>query len=103
MHATINNSSNPVSPGPGPVKAGTKGAGLELWMQRTLERLEKVFPDWNEEDVHDLRVALRRCRTMAEMLSEVNPSPAWNKVKKSSRALFHDLGELRDTQVRRSW
>ena len=72
-------------------------------MERVLEKAERVRRDWDAGEVHDLRVALRRCRTMAETLKEVNPGPGWRKVKKSSRKLFHALGELRNTQVEREW
>jgi len=72
-------------------------------MDRVLEEGEKARRGWSPEPVHDLRVALRRCRTMAEALSEVNPGPGWRKLKKSSRPLFHRLGILRDTQVERGW
>jgi CHAD domain-containing protein len=78
-----------------------KAIGLEVWMDRVLERAERVRPDWNADDVHDLRVALRRCRTMGTALSEVNPGPGWRKLKKTSGELFHSLGDLRDTQVER--
>jgi CHAD domain-containing protein len=53
--------------------------------------------------VHDLRVALRRCRTMADALSEVNPDHGWRGLKKESRDLFRALGALRDTQVEQEW
>ena len=72
-------------------------------MDRALERAEQVQPAWNADDVHDLRVALRRCRTMADALSEVNPGSGWRKLKKASREIFHTLGDLRDVQVERSW
>jgi CHAD domain-containing protein len=72
-------------------------------MERALEKAERVRRDWDAGEVHDLRVALRRCRTMAETLKEVNPDPGWRKVKKSSRKLFHTLGELRNAQVGREW
>jgi triphosphatase len=81
----------------------TKRIGLEVWMDHVLEEVEKARRGWSPEPVHDLRVALRRCRTMAEALSEVNPGPGWRKLKKSSRPLFHTLGVLRDTQVERDW
>jgi CHAD domain-containing protein len=42
---------------------------------------------------------LRRCRTMADALSEVNPDHGWRALKKQSRDLFRALGALRDTQV----
>jgi len=72
-------------------------------MERVLERAEQASREWDADGVHDLRVALRRCRTMAEALDEVNPSPGWKKLKKASRDLFHTLGELRDAQVERGW
>ncbi|HXJ16385.1 MAG TPA: CHAD domain-containing protein [Candidatus Polarisedimenticolia bacterium] len=80
-----------------------KSIGLEIWMERVLERATQVERGWDADDVHDLRVALRRCRTMADALGEVNPGPAWRKLKKTSRELFHDLGDLRDAQVMRAW
>jgi CHAD domain-containing protein len=84
-------------------KPASANSGFESWMDRVLERATEVERSWNEDDVHDLRVALRRCRTMAEALDEVNPSPGWRKLKKSTRELFHALGELRDVQVERGW
>ncbi|MFY9753046.1 MAG: CHAD domain-containing protein [Candidatus Acidiferrales bacterium] len=78
-------------------------AGLEFWMQRVLELAVQVRGDWNAEAVHDLRVAIRRCRTMAEALAEVNPDPGWKKIKKVTRDLFRALGSLRDAQVAREW
>lgn len=86
-----------------PPTISKKRAGLDVWMERTLDQASGVEPEWNAEQVHDLRVALRRCRTMAEALSEVSASSGWRKLKKSSRGLFHTLGNLRDTQVQRGW
>jgi CHAD domain-containing protein len=77
--------------------------GLEVWMERVLLKAEDARRGWNADAVHDLRVALRRCRTMAEALSEVNPGSGWRKMKKASRGLFHTLGVLRDTQVEKEW
>ena len=72
-------------------------------MNRVLEMADKVQDNWNGDNVHDLRVALRRCRTMADALSEVNPAPCWKKLKRVTRDLFQTLGELRDTQVAKQW
>jgi CHAD domain-containing protein len=83
--------------------ASSKSIGLEVWMDRVLETAERIHPEWNTGDVHALRVAFRRSRTMAEALSEVNPVLQWRKIKKASRPVFHALGALRDTQVERSW
>ena len=81
----------------------SKRIGLEVWMGRVLELLDPVREDWDADNVHDLRVALRRCRTMADALIEVNPDPGWRKLKKASRDLFDALGDLRDTQVESDW
>jgi len=72
-------------------------------MERVLNRGQKVRKTWSAADVHDLRVALRRCRTMADALTDTNPSPGWNKLKRSSKKVFHTLGELRDVQVEQEW
>ena len=80
-----------------------KRAGLDVWMERVLEKAAKIEPEWHADEVHDLRVALRRCRTMAEALSEVSATSGWRKLKKGSRDVFHALGQLRDTQVQREW
>jgi CHAD domain-containing protein len=82
-----------------PTGITAKITGLEVWMNRVLEKLGDLQPEWNPDDVHDVRVALRRCRTMADTLREVNPDPGWRKLKKASKALFQALGGLRDTQV----
>jgi CHAD domain-containing protein len=84
-----------------PAGHSARGTGLDVWMARVLERAERVQPAWDVDDVHDLRVALRRCRTIVEALSEVNPGPGWRKLKRTSRELFHALGGLRDTQLER--
>jgi len=86
-----------------PTGITAKCIGLEVWMDRALELSSKVRPDWDAERIHDLRVALRRSRTMTEALNEVNPAPGWKKIKKSSSELFRTLGGLRDAQVKRSW
>ena len=72
-------------------------------MERVLELCPQVKDAWDAEAVHDLRVAIRRSRTMADALAEVNPSPGWRKLRKTSRELFHQLGLLRDIQVERDW
>lgn len=84
-------------------RSSARPVGLALWMDRVLERARRIEPAWRKGDIHDLRVALRRSRTMAEALREVIPASEWRKIKKTTRDLFHALGELRDTQVARTW
>lgn len=86
-----------------PTRETARRSGLEFWMERVVERAGQVRRGWSAGDVHDLRVALRRCRTMADALGEVHPTPGWRKLKRTSRDLFHALGALRDTQVQRVW
>jgi CHAD domain-containing protein len=86
-----------------PDRSGAKAVGLEVWMQRVLERAGQVTQSWDADDVHGLRVALRRCRTMADALSEVTPDSSWRKIKKASRTVFRTTSHLRDIQVQRGW
>src|SRR4029077_5462819 len=88
---------------PLPAPAADRHDGLERWMDRVLKRAQKIRKTWEADDIHDLRVAVRRCRTMADALTETNPSPGWNKLKKQSKKLFHALGEVRDAQVEQEW
>ena len=77
--------------------------GLTYWMERTLKELEKVRTAPDPDAVHDLRVALRRCRSVASVMEEVDPDPAWPEMRKLGRRIFRQLGELRDTQVLEDW
>ena len=78
-------------------------SGLSYWMERVLKELEKVRTSPDPDAVHDLRVALRRCRSVAAVMEEVDPDPAWPEMCKLGRKLFRQLGELRDTQVLEGW
>jgi CHAD domain-containing protein len=80
-----------------------KKAGLLYWAQRTLEECDKASQDFASDPVHDLRVAIRRCRSMADGFLSVDPDPEWKEMKKLGKALFSSLGELRDTQVMMEW
>jgi CHAD domain-containing protein len=57
----------------------------------------------NDEAVHDLRVSIRRCRSVAAVMEEVDPHPAWPEMRQAARKLFRGLGDLRDAQVMKSW
>src|SRR6516165_11611619 len=77
--------------------------GLSYWMERVLKELDKVRTAPDPDAVHDLRVALRRCRSLAAVMEEVDPDPAWPEMRRLGRKLFRQLGELRDTQVLEQW
>jgi CHAD domain-containing protein len=78
-------------------------AGLAYWAARVLEEADKAGHDFAPDPVHDLRVAIRRCRSMADGFLSVDPDPAWKQMKKLGRGLFSSLGDLRDTQVMIGW
>jgi len=77
--------------------------GLSFWMERVLRELEKLGSVPGPDAVHDLRVAIRRCRSVAAAMEEVDPDPAWPAMRKLPRKLFHALGALRDAQIMELW
>ena len=80
-----------------------KDTGFAFWMQRVLEECDRASITFATDPVHDLRVALRRCRSMADGLMAVDPDPSWKQMKKAGKRLFSSLGELRDAQVMEEW
>jgi len=72
-------------------------------MDRVLEQHAKLDGDWAPDSVHDLRVALRRCILIAEVMRNLDPGVSWKPMRKSGRRLFRQLGTLRDTQVLTEW
>src|SRR3984957_20361266 len=87
---------NPVLPStPRPTRP-KKVTGLRYWMLQVLEECEHVSVDFGDDPVPDLRVALRRCRSLADGLMALDPDPAWKR-------LVQRLGALRDVQVMMEW
>jgi CHAD domain-containing protein/HD superfamily phosphodiesterase len=72
-------------------------------MARALEECVHVAADFSADPVHDLRVALRRCRSMADGLMAMDPDPNWKAMKKAGKRLFQRLGALRDVQIMMEW
>jgi CHAD domain-containing protein len=77
--------------------------GLRYWMVRVLEECDNVAVDFSPDPVHDLRVSLRRCRSLADGLMALDPDPEWKVMKKAGKRLFQRLGALRDIQVMEEW
>ena len=77
--------------------------GLSFWMDRVIKELENASSSLDAGPVHDLRVAIRRCRSVAAVMEEVDPDPAWPAMRKAARKLFRELGVLRDAQVMDEW
>jgi len=62
-------------------------------MDRVIKELENVSSSPDVDAVHDVRVAIRRCRSVAAVMEEVDPDPAWPAMRKSransSASLVH--------------
>jgi len=76
---------------------------LTKWMHSVLVELDAVRKHFKPNHVHDLRVALRRCRSIAQGLSELDPDHAWMRLRKEAKQPLAGLGELRDAEVMRGW
>ena len=72
-------------------------------MERVLEEAKLAEQGFEPDHVHDLRVALRRCRSMADGFRAIDPDPAWKSMKRAGGRVFRSLGDLRDVQVMREW
>ncbi len=88
-----------------PLSAGThtEHHDLSFWMNQVLKELDSVRSSPDTDAVHDLRVAIRRCRSVAAAMEEIDPDPAWPAMRKAARKLFRALGALRDAQVMDEW
>jgi CHAD domain-containing protein len=86
-----------------PSRTSSDHRDLEYWMNRTLAELRKLRTKPDADTVHDLRVALRRCRSVAAAVQEVDPHPDWQELRDCAKKLFRSLGDLRDTQVMEEW
>ncbi|MGC2793881.1 MAG: CHAD domain-containing protein [Candidatus Sulfotelmatobacter sp.] len=80
-----------------------KTTGLRYWMLRVLEECDHVAADFSPDPVHDLRVSLRRCRSLADGLYALDPDPNWKAMRKAGKRLFQRLGALRDIQIMMEW
>ncbi|HEU5403821.1 MAG TPA: CHAD domain-containing protein [Terriglobales bacterium] len=80
-----------------------KKSGIAYWMQQVLKEAAKAGQGFDPDAVHDLRVALRRCRSMGQVLLQVDPVPEWKKMRKEGKRVFSSLGDLRDCQVMMDW
>ena len=94
----------PAKAAPAPVqKTEERKFGLAHWMSEVLIEAEKARADFAPDPVHDLRVAIRRCRSLGEGFQAVDPDPNWKKMRKAGKAVFAALGTLRDVQVLMEW
>jgi CHAD domain-containing protein len=93
----INPDESPAGP------ASQETVGLPAWMERVAAELERARRDLTPDAVHDLRVALRRCVSIADIHTALDPFDVWGEMRKTGRKLFKHLGDLRDVQIMRDW
>lgn len=72
-------------------------------MRRALRNHKLAKRKLKPDPVHDFRVALRRCRSLAEGFSAIDPDPVWRRLRKASKRTQGGLSNLRDIQVLESW
>jgi exopolyphosphatase/guanosine-5'-triphosphate,3'-diphosphate pyrophosphatase len=72
-------------------------------MERVPVECDRAAAGFEADPVHDLRVALRRCRSLADGLIALDPDASWKEMKRAGKKLFQALGELRDMQVMEEW
>ncbi len=80
-----------------------KDSGLVHWMNEVLRESDRAADGFRNEAVHDLRVALRRCRSMTDGFRAIDPHKDWKKMRRQATALFDSLGSLRDCHVMMEW
>ena len=89
---------------PSPKPASQKPRlGLRAWMERVLVECDRAVLGFEADPVHDLRVALRRCRSLSDGWMAIDPDSSWKDMKKAGKKLFQALGDLRDMQVMQEW
>ena len=86
-----------------PSRTPVEHRDLAFWMKRTLRELAELPSNPPADAVHDLRVSLRRCRSVAAAVEEIDPHPNWQEMRSCARKLFRSMGELRDAQILEGW
>lgn len=85
------------------VRASRLSGALEKVLRRILRSEKQARHGLETEAIHDLRVALRRCRSLAEGFAEMDARPVWRRLRKACSKQQAELSELRDSQVLAEW
>lgn len=80
-----------------------KKQGFKFWTCTVLSETRKAKRQITVKRIHDLRVALRRCRSMADSLLLIDDYSGWKKVRKLGKRLFKSLACLRDVHILIHW
>ncbi len=78
-------------------------ASLAQALRKVLKAQARARKKLPPDAIHDLRVALRRSRSLAEGFSELDTYAGWRQLRKACKALQGKLAELRDLQVMQEW
>jgi CHAD domain-containing protein len=85
-----------------PPRPSSKKSDPQHWLRAVLKRARKAQKDLSDEDaIHDLRTSLRRCRSVANALAQIDPAPAWRALDEEAERLLDGMSDLRDAQVGR--
>src|SRR5438445_13183902 len=85
------------------VRVSPASQALERSIRRALRNQKRAQKKLKTDPVHDFRVALRRCRSLAEGLSAIDPDPVWRRLRKAAKRQQRALSDLRDVHVLTSW
>jgi CHAD domain-containing protein len=85
------------------VQISSTSRALERSLQRALRNHKRARRKLKTNPVHDFRVALRRCRSLAEGLSTIDSDPVWGRLRKTAKRQQRALSDLRDVQVLTNW
>jgi len=85
------------------VHVSAASQALERSLRRALRNHKRARRKLKTDPVHDFRVALRRCRSLAEGFSAIDPDPVWRRLRKASKRTQSGLSHLRDVQVLEAW
>jgi CHAD domain-containing protein len=72
-------------------------------MDRVLVEHAKLGAELPSATVHDLRISLRRCILIADVMRDLDQVADWKAMRKSAKRIFKQLGALRDSQVLLEW
>lgn len=75
------------------------GKAFAQALSAILKLHRKAGKKLSSRNVHRLRVAIRKCRTVASDAGEIDSSEHWEDLRKLGKELFDPLGHLRDLQV----
>src|ERR1700686_2111499 len=77
----------------------TPADALARFLRRVSKNRAEARDSLDAAPVHDLRVALRRCRSLAEGFATLDNHRDWRRMRKVARRLQDGLAKLRDAQV----